>query len=121
MPRVEETIPSHLAEEAEAARAWFSRDRGSEFKLTGILDPEDPSQERGAPERELQLILCGKENGQDVCLRERFAIAPASTGFDVRHLADTAPDPGSPAPAPPPPPKRRRAPRPALPTRGPYW
>ncbi len=99
MPRVQETIPPHLVDEAEAARAWFSRDRGSEFKLTGILDPEEPHErEQGAGARELQLILCGQENGQDVCLRERFEIAPASTGFDVKHLDDSAPDAGSPAP-----------------------
>ncbi len=98
MPRVQETIPPHLIDEAEAARAWFSHDRGSEFKLTGILDPEELPDERGTHARELQLILCGQENGQDVCLRERFAIAPSSMGFDVEHLGDSAPDPGSPAP-----------------------
>ena len=99
MPRVEETIPPHLVDEAEAARAWFSRDRSSEFKLTGILDPEAlPEEAHGAHPRELQLILCGQENGQDVCLRERFEVAPTSAGFDVRHLDETAPDAGSPAP-----------------------
>ena len=98
MPRVEETIPSHLAEEAEAARAWFSRDRGSEFKVTGILDPESlPEREAGGPARELQLILCGQEDGQDVCLREGFRVAHTGSDFDVQHL-DDAPDAGSPAP-----------------------
>ena len=41
MPRIEETIPDTLAAEAEAARAWFSRERGSDFKLTGIVDPDE--------------------------------------------------------------------------------
>ncbi len=97
MPRVHETIPPHLADAAEAARAWFSSERGSEFKLTGILDPEE-APEAGTAARELQLILCGQEDGQDVCLRERFEIAPATSGFDVTHLAEATTDPGSPAP-----------------------
>ena len=99
MPRVEETIPAHLVDEAEAARAWFSRDQGSEFKVTGIVDPDAvPDRAPGAQARELQLILCGQQDGHDVCLRERFQVAPASSGFDVRHLRDDAPDVGSPAP-----------------------
>lgn len=97
MPRIEETIPPHLVDEAEAARAWFSRDRGSEFKVTGILDPE-PAHEGGSGARELQLILCGQDDGQDVCLRERFEVTRANAGFDVKHLDAAAPDPGSPAP-----------------------
>ena len=94
MPRLLESIPSHLAREAEAARAWFSEREGSEFKLTGILDPPD-DHDAGDP---LQLILCGTREGQEVCLRERFAVRPASAGFDVTHLEDAAPDVGSPAP-----------------------
>ncbi len=101
MLRVEETIPAALAAEAEAARAWFTRERGAEFKLTGIVDPEDvlaPDAATGA--RELQLILCGNQDGQDVCLRERFLIRPIEQegGFDVTHVPDTGPEIGSPAP-----------------------
>lgn len=99
MPRVQESIPDHLVDEAEAARAWFSRARGSEFKLTGIVDPDDvPERDRATHARQLQLILCGTRDGQDVCLRERFEVKPASTGFDVTRLEDSAPDVGSPAP-----------------------
>ncbi|MEM7412408.1 MAG: hypothetical protein AAF430_19420 [Myxococcota bacterium] len=103
MPRIEETIPPHLADAAEAARASFSRERGSEFKLTGILDPDTvPASDDTV--REFQLILCGEEDGQDVCLRERFSISSAPAGFDVAHLDDpanlddAAPEDGSPAP-----------------------
>jgi hypothetical protein len=99
MPLVEESIPVHLVDEAEAARAWFSRERGSEFKLTGIVDPEGvPERDRGSDARQLQLILCGTQNDQEVCLRERFEVVPASTGFEVRLLEDSNPDVGSPAP-----------------------
>jgi len=99
MPRVDESIPTHLVDEAEAARAWFSRDRGSECKLTGIVDPEDvAARERGTQGRQLQLILCGTQGGQDVCLRERFEVKPAGAGFEVMLLEDSTPDVGSPAP-----------------------
>jgi hypothetical protein len=99
MPRVEESIPTHLVNEAEAARVWFSRNSGAEFKLTGIVDPEEVRERnREAQTRELQLILCGTRDGQDVCLRERFEVKPASGGFDVTLLADSTPAVGSPAP-----------------------
>jgi hypothetical protein len=99
MPRVEESIPAELAAEAEAARAWFSRNQGSEFEVTGIVDPDQVvAGGTAGPGSPLQLILCGSRDGQDVCLRERFQVEPAGAGFDVTHLADAAPDVGSPAP-----------------------
>jgi len=99
MPRVEESIPAHLVDEAEAARAWFARERDNEFKLTGIVDPEEVRERDSETQpRELQLILCGDQDGQDVCLRERFEVRSASEGFDVRLLEDSTPDVGSPAP-----------------------
>ncbi len=101
MPRVEETIPEAVAAEAEAARAWFAGAQGSPFKLTGIVDPEgslEPDAATGV--RSLQLILCGVQDGQDVCLRERFEVRPgdAAGDFRVTHLAETGPEIGSPAP-----------------------
>jgi len=99
MPRIEESIPAHLIDEAEAARAWFSRERGSEFKLTGIVDPADVPEREGATDaRRLQLILCGTQDGQDVCLREGFEVRPARAGFEVTRVAAAAPEVGSPAP-----------------------
>lgn len=99
MPRIEETIPAHLVDEAEAARAWFSRAEGSEFKLTGIVDPADvPERDAGTGARPLQLILCGARDGQDVCLREGFEVRPANGGFEVTLLRAAAPEVGSPAP-----------------------
>ena len=53
---------------------------------------------RETPTRELQLILCGSQDGQDVCLRERFAVEPAGAGFDVSLLEDSTPELGSAAP-----------------------
>ena len=99
---ISEIVPEHLAEEAEAARAWFAQDQSSEFKITGIVDPVDSPDE--GKSRELQLILCGSKNGQDVCLREHFQVTPSPGGFDVRHIVDNAFAPGSPAPLLDPPP-----------------
>jgi hypothetical protein len=101
MPRVVETIPDPMAAEAEAARAWFARERNSEFKLTGIVDPDESLQSDGVTgERDLQLILCGTQDGQDVCLRERFTVKPAEAkgSFDITHIADAGQAVGSPAP-----------------------
>ena len=92
MPSIQETIPDHLAEAAEAARSWFAAHQGSEIKLTGIVDPADST---GEP---LQLILCGTQAGQEVCLRERFDIRPAAGGFDVAHVEEAPPKFGSVAP-----------------------
>lgn len=92
MPTIQETIPDHLVDAAEAARAWFSADQGSEFKLTGIVDPA------GSEKGPLQLILCGTQAGQEVCLRERFDVRPGAGGFEVAHVEDTPPEFGSVAP-----------------------
>ena len=97
MARVEETIPAHLVDEAEAARAWFSQEQGSEFELTGIVDPEAAGS-GGTRPRQLQLILCGSRDGQDVCLRERFEVDTTGAGFGVTLVEDATPDLGSPAP-----------------------
>ncbi len=111
MPVVEEVIPDAFAAEAEAARLWFAREQSTEFKLTGIVDPQDVLEHDSATgARELQLILCGQQEGQDVCLREHFEIKPGGDGFDVTHLADDAATTsgsfkvGSPAPLLDPPP-----------------
>jgi hypothetical protein len=101
MSQIEETVPEALAAEAEAARLWLSRERNVEFKLTGIVDPEEVLRESsGGDGRELQLILCGTVDGQEACLRERFQLRPSDKGmgFDVSLLDDPEPAIGSPAP-----------------------
>ncbi len=111
MPVIEDVIHVVFAAEAEAARLWFARERSAEFKLTGIVDPQDVlAHDTATGARELQLILCGQQEGQEVCLRERFEIKPDGDGFDVTHLADDAANAkgsskiGSPAPLLDPPP-----------------
>ena len=92
MASIHETIPGHLAAAAEAARAQFSEEQGSEFKLTGIVDPADST------EGPLQLILCGTQAGQEVCLRERFEVRQDASGFGVAHIEEAPPQFGSAAP-----------------------
>ena len=99
MPRVEETIPNELAAEAEAARIWLNRERNTDFTVTGIVDPDESLRnEPASGGRELQLILCGNQDGRDVCLRERFELRPSGNGFEVSLLEDSGPEIGSPAP-----------------------
>ena len=98
MGAIQETIPDHLTDAAEAARAWFSRDRGHEFKLTGIVAPPDANAFDPTRPGELQLILCGIEAGQEACLRERFEVHAEASGFAVAHLDDAPLAVGSPAP-----------------------
>lgn len=92
MPSIQETIPDHLVEAAEAARASFSAKQGSEFKLTGIVDPAE------SPVGPIQLILCGTQAGQEVCLRESFDIRRAASGLNVAHIEEAPPAFGSVAP-----------------------
>ena len=103
MPTVQETIPEHLSDAAEAARAWFSAGQGSEFEVTGIVDPDATSGEQ------LQLILCGTQAGQAVCLRERFEVRVAGGAFEVAHIAEAPPEFGSVAPLLDPPEGARKA------------
>ncbi len=99
MPQIEESIPIHLAEASEAARAWFSSEQGADFKVTGIVDPVAAgSSDVGPGPHQLQLILCGERDGHDVCLRERFVVATRGEGYAVEHLVDANDSLASPAP-----------------------
>jgi hypothetical protein len=101
MPGVVENIPDVVAAEAEAARAWFALENEVDFKLTGIVNPDESIADGVNPgTRDLQLILCGNREGQDVCLRERFQVKPGgdASGFQVIHIPDAGPEIGSPAP-----------------------
>ena len=40
MPHVVEDIPPQLQPAAEAALAWINQERGAQFKLTGLVAPE---------------------------------------------------------------------------------
>ena len=99
MPNIVQKIPEAFLAETEAARVWFSEKEGTEFKVTGIVDPEKIAIKKTATSsRDIQLILCGNQAGNDLCLRERFEIKPSGAGFEIRHLSDVEPESGSSAP-----------------------
>ena len=58
---------------------------------------------------QLQLILCGTQAGQAVCLRERFEVRAAGGAFEVAHVAEAPPEFGSVAPLLDPPEGARKA------------
>ncbi len=90
MTQIVETIPAHLSDQAEAARAWFSAREGAAFKLTGIVNPDDAAVSKDQSSScELQLIFCGARDGQDVCLRERFHVSQANRDFDAAPMLET--------------------------------
>ena len=70
MPQVSETIPRELQPQVDATLAWFNASTdaaGDEFKVTGILDPDDAL---GGSD-ELRLILCGG----DRCEQRSFKVS----------------------------------------------
>lgn len=79
MPNVVEEIPIELKPAAEAALAWVNQERGAQFKITGLVDPEKAmGQEAGQP-MELGLVLCDG----DLCRREDVRLAAKGQGFEV--------------------------------------
>ena len=90
MAQVVETIPAHLRDQAEAARAWFSAREGAAFKLTGIVNPDDAAVSKDESSScELELILGGARDGPDVCLRERLHVSQANGDFDAAPMLET--------------------------------
>lgn len=91
--KVQQQVPEHLQEQANAALAWFSDHKGAEFKITGIVEEEPGA--LSVPTNDIQLILCGTLDDQEVCLRETFEV---TTDHHVTYLPEEDTLPGSPAP-----------------------
>ncbi len=89
MPTVVEEIPEAIRPEVDAALAWLNRERGSSFRVTGIVDLDELLARReGAANEEpldLGLVLCEG----DLCLREQLRVRASGAGFEVS-LADDA-------------------------------
>ena len=78
MPQVSETIPEALQPRVDAALAWFNASddaADAEFKVTGILDPDEAL---GGSD-ELRLILCGG----DRCEQRSFRVSGAPDAWQV--------------------------------------
>jgi hypothetical protein len=72
MPNVVEAIPSELRPEVEAALAFINAERGGDFRVTGIVDPDDALKRRSAEAGfDLSLVLCQG----DLCLKEQVRIS----------------------------------------------
>ncbi|MFT4564185.1 MAG: hypothetical protein ACI9BW_003948 [Gammaproteobacteria bacterium] len=74
----EDINPAVLAP-AEAAVAWLNKDRGTNFHLTGIIDPDTTAPTRIGDESEMGLVLCDA----GICLREQVRVVKTQAGFDV--------------------------------------
>ena len=85
MTIVRETIPEALRPEVDAALAWFNRERGAHFEVTGIVDPDASLSTRGA--RELRLVLCGGE----LCEQHTFRVSRGQDGLAVALQEDSSP------------------------------
>ena len=78
MSKVSETIPEPLQPSIDAAIAWFNTTEqaaGDEFKVTGILDPDEAL----SGTEELHLVLCGG----DRCEQHSFWVRGSSDEWDV--------------------------------------
>ena len=87
MPQVSETIPATLQPRVEAALEWFNASdeaANDEFKVTGILDPDEAL----SGSDELRLILCGG----DRCEQRSFRVSGSADAWEIE-FADAPPPP----------------------------
>ncbi len=85
MPNVVQEIPEALKPEVDAALAWLNGERGAEFHVTGIVDPELTLAQPEDGVRDLSLVLCQG----DLCVREQLRVERGRAGIECR-LADVA-------------------------------
>ena len=79
MANVVETIPIGLKPAAEAALTWVNQERGAQFKLTGLVDPDNAMGKKPGQPIELGLVLCEG----DLCCLEHVRVETKSQGFEV--------------------------------------
>jgi hypothetical protein len=73
LAQVVEQIPNELRAEVGAALAFINAGRGAEFRVTGIVDPEETLARRGDEDGfDLALVLCQG----DLCLKGRIRTRP---------------------------------------------
>ncbi len=79
MSSVLEDIPTELQPAADAALAWINRDRGTHFRLTGLVDVAGATRVPAAESLELGLMLCDG----DLCERRQVRVSGGPDGFEV--------------------------------------
>ncbi len=87
MPNVVEAIPAELKPAAEAALAWINNERGAQFEITALVDPETATRQEAGQPIELGLVLCDG----DQCRREQVLVEPTGQGFGVRAIDAVSP------------------------------
>ena len=91
MPNVVEEIPALIRPDVDAALAWINAQRGRDFHVTGIVEPEEAVSQRRASVGavDLKLVLCEG----DLCVREDVRVLPGGAGFEAVADAEGLPDP----------------------------
>lgn len=79
-PGVTHEVPKALGPPSEAALAWVNATRGTQFKITGLVDADAALADLGNDSFELGLILCQ----DDVCAREQVVVERLADGFRIK-------------------------------------
>ena len=79
MVNITEEVPGALQPVADAALAWINRERGANFRITGLVDAEEAVRRGTEAPMELGLVLCDGE----LCRREQVRIEPTGHGFSI--------------------------------------
>ena len=79
MANVIEEIPGALKPAADAALAWVNAEQRAQFRLTGLVDPEEALESQAGEPMELGLVLCDG----DLCQRQQVRVRAGSDGFEV--------------------------------------
>ena len=73
----DESIPSILRPQAEAALSWINETQERSYELTGLVDYEQALKAEDGEAYELGLVLCDGE----ICAREQVRVGPSGSGF----------------------------------------
>ncbi len=78
-----EDLPPALRPPAEAALAWLNESRGTQYRLTGLVDTEDALAATPGSAVEFGLVLCEGDH----CTREQVRVEPHGADFAVSAAA----------------------------------
>ena len=79
MANVTHEVPNELQPAADAALSWINRERGTNFRLMGLVDAEEALRRGTEEPMELGLVLCDGE----LCQREQVRVKPTGHGFSI--------------------------------------
>lgn len=79
MPSVVEEIPERLQPAADAALAWINAQQDAQFRITGLVDPDEALARNPEEPMDLGLVLCDG----DLCLREQVRVRAVGDGYEV--------------------------------------